>query len=127
MFNLFFNGMAAFQQAGMLLAGALCFAIGALIFGNGMYWRLKATRVNGITFAMLGGIVAVGAFRFKKYIIPKEQRLSVSDWRAARESEHAQELAKTPVQPIEEFRASPDGIKAVAQERQQARLAVPIL
>lgn len=219
MFDLIFHSMAAFQQVGMLLAGAICFGIGALIIGNALYWRLRAVRVEGtivgvrnrggyyypvyrymlpsgeerestsssgsgsakgmdtgqavrlmvfadkpdeaqpagsflypvvglfflvpgavflrmalvlfpvnaLTFAMMGLFAAIGFFKVKKHIIPKAQRGTVAEWRAARETEHAKELANSPVKPIEDFRASPEGLKAAAQEQKQARFAVPLL
>jgi hypothetical protein len=219
MFDLFFNGMMAFQQAAMILGGGLCFLIGVGILGNGLYWRLKAERVEatiigirkkdihyypvyryvlpsgetrestsstgtnsmrgmetgktvrlmvfpdkpeearpaasilylfvglfflgpGILFlkialfsypltiysyAMLGGLVLMGALKFSRHIVPKEQRGTIAQWREKRKAERAKEWENSPVRPVEEFRDTPEGIKAVAQERQQARVAMPIL
>lgn len=46
-FDLFFNGMIAFNQIGWLLGGLIFSVLGGLLLGNGFYWRLRATRVEG--------------------------------------------------------------------------------
>jgi hypothetical protein len=219
MFDLFFNGMMAFQQAAMILGGGLCFMIGAGILGNGLYWRLRAERVEatiigirkkdiyyypvyrymlkngetrestsstgigsmrgmetgrtvrlmvfpdksdearsagsiiylvaglfflapGILFlklalfsypltifswAMFGFLVLLGALKFRKHIIPKEQRGTIAAWKEKRKAERAKEWDNSPVTTAEAFRDTPEGIKAVVQARQQARIAMPIL
>jgi hypothetical protein len=47
MFDLIFNGFAAFTQVMMLLGGFICLGIGALIGGSALHWRLRAQRVEG--------------------------------------------------------------------------------
>ncbi|MEZ0224960.1 MAG: DUF3592 domain-containing protein [Alphaproteobacteria bacterium] len=219
MFDLFFNGMMAFQQAAMILGGGLCFLIGAGILSNGLYWRLKAERVEatiigirkkdiyyypvyrytlqngetrdstsstgtnsmrgmetgktlrlmvfpdkpeearpaasilylivglfflgpgilflkialfsypltGFSYAMLGVLVLMAALKFSKHIIPKEQRGTIAEWKEKRKAARAKEWESSPVSTMEAFRDTPEGIKAVVQERQQARVAMPIL
>ncbi|TAL30610.1 MAG: DUF3592 domain-containing protein [Alphaproteobacteria bacterium] len=219
MLDLFFNGMMAFQQAAMILGGGLCFLIGAGIIGNGLYWRLKAERVDatiigvrkkgiyyypvyryilgsgeqretisstgtnsmrgmetgkavrlmifpdkpeearpaasilylivglfflgpGILFlkialfsypltvysyGMIGVLVLMAALKIRRHIIPKEQRGTVAEWKEKRKAERAKEWESSSLTTMEEFRDTPEGIRAVVQERQQARIAMPIL
>ncbi|MET0985234.1 MAG: DUF3592 domain-containing protein [Steroidobacteraceae bacterium] len=47
MFDLLFNSIAAFQQAGLLLLSLVCCGLGALLVAHDLYWRLRATRVEG--------------------------------------------------------------------------------
>lgn len=219
MVDFFFNGMMAFQQAAMILGGGICFLIGVGILGNGLYWRLKAERVEativgirkkdiyyypvyrymlkngeqrestsstgtnsmrgmetgktvrlmvfpdkpeearpaasilylilglfflgpgllflkialfsypltGFSYGMIGVLVLMAALKMRKFIIPKEQRGTLAQWQEKRKAERAKKWDNSPVRTLEEFRDTPEGIKAVAQERQQARVAMPIL
>jgi hypothetical protein len=65
MFNLIFSGIQAFNQVGMF-AGALVFlAIGGLLLGNSLYWRLHAQRVTGTVVGVLpNGKVYVTVYRY---------------------------------------------------------------
>lgn len=47
MFDLLVNTMAAWNQAGCLIAAAVCTSLGSLCLGNRLYWRLCALRVSG--------------------------------------------------------------------------------
>lgn len=47
MFEAAFNAVSAFNQAGLILAGAFLLLIGGLILGDALNWRLCATRVEG--------------------------------------------------------------------------------
>lgn len=63
MFDLVFNGFAAFQQMGMLLAGLMCLGIGGLIIGNCLYWRQRAEHVEGTII----GVKQDGVFYYPVY------------------------------------------------------------
>ena len=52
MFEFFFSGMHAFQTLLMLFMGFAFLAIGKLLAGNFIYWRLKASRTKGRVVAM---------------------------------------------------------------------------
>lgn len=77
MFDLFFHGMMAFQQAAMILGGGICFAIGAFIMGNGLYWRIRAERVD----ATIIGVRKKGIYYYPVYrytLASGEQRETTS-------------------------------------------------
>ena len=219
MFDLLFNGMAAFSQAMTLLGGVICAGIGLLILGNGWYWRLRAQRVDGtiigvrqkdkvyynvyryilpngetqeatsdsgsgltggretgravrlilfpdrpdrvrepgavlmtmiglcfllpgifllktsfthfpvtpMTGIVLAALLGVAALKIRKNIIPKEQRLSLTDWQAARKRERDAELNALPVRPIEEILDSPEKRLELQRQRKANRVMAPLL
>src|SRR5438046_7381070 len=47
MFDLILSGLAAYNQIGMLVGAGICLALGGLLLGNSLYWRLTAIRVVG--------------------------------------------------------------------------------
>ncbi|MDE1151305.1 MAG: DUF3592 domain-containing protein [Micavibrio sp.] len=63
MLDTLFSGFAAFNQVGALLAGLFCLAIGCGVLGNGIYWRMKAERVN----ATVTGVRQSGKFYYTVY------------------------------------------------------------
>ena len=46
MFQLIAGAAAAWNQVGLLVGGALCAGIGALLLGSRLHWRLRASRVT---------------------------------------------------------------------------------
>lgn len=47
LFEIVFNGFAAFNQIGMLLGGGICLLIGGAILGDSIYTRIAGRRVQG--------------------------------------------------------------------------------
>jgi hypothetical protein len=45
--DLLFSAMTAWNQTGLFIGGLFCLGVGALLFCNSIYWRLKAERVEG--------------------------------------------------------------------------------
>src|SRR5579871_6136728 len=53
MFDLIASGIQAFNQVGMFAAATICLAIGGLILGDSLYWRLYALRVTGTVIGVV--------------------------------------------------------------------------
>src|SRR5689334_1008095 len=53
MFDLFIDGIRAYNQIAMLIGAAICLGIGGLILGNSLYWRLHAERVTGTIIGVI--------------------------------------------------------------------------
>jgi len=47
MFKMLVDGIGAFNQVGLLIGALGCAALGAVLLGNALYWRLHAVRVQG--------------------------------------------------------------------------------
>jgi len=61
--DLLSSGAVAYNQVGAFLGGFLCLAIGGVILGNGLYWRMKAMRVD----ATVTGVRQSGKFYYAVY------------------------------------------------------------
>ncbi|MDD9900215.1 MAG: DUF3592 domain-containing protein [Alphaproteobacteria bacterium] len=68
MFDLAFDAMSSFHQAGFLLGAGVCLLLGGALFGNAVYWRTKAQRVEGTII----GIRKKGQYHYNvySYIMP---------------------------------------------------------
>lgn len=219
MLDLIFDGAFAFQQVMALIAALVCLALGGLLFGNWVYWRIRATRVSGtivgvrqkdkfyytvysymlptgetfeatsdtgygtmkgqetnrivpllvfpeeplkvtpansfvmsivglvlmapgffflhmalfsypvtwLTGVILAAFVLYGAMGFRKFIIPKEQRLAPEDWKAQRKAARRKEMESLPIRQMEDILATPEMTAELALQRKNSRLAAPFV
>lgn len=219
MFDLVFNGMAAFQQAALFLAALFFLAIGGLFLWNEVWARLTSVRVTGnvvgvrqkgacyyavysymlpsgetfestadsgssfikgketnrttpllvskkdplrvrpansysggilgillltpgvmlarfflassqttpLTWLVLGGIIFYGAMRFRKFIIPKNERLSPAAWKESRKAARQKEMESLPLRQIEDILASPEMKAEKEKQKKDSRFAAPFV
>ncbi len=91
------------------------------------YAALTVFPVTFLTWAILGVFIFIGAMRFRKYIIPKEQRLAPADWKATRKAERRKAMESLPVRQIEDILASPEVAAKRELERKNGRMAAPVV
>jgi len=99
---------------------------GAVFFLIGLWPLHKALTersVTGLTWLMLGGVVALIAYRGRAFIIPKGDRKSRSEWQSKRRDE----LAAAPIRRIEDVLASPEAAQRRERDEKQSRLVRPLL
>jgi hypothetical protein len=53
MFDFIFQAGQAYQQVGLFIGALICLAIGGLILGNSLYWRVHALRAQGTVIGVI--------------------------------------------------------------------------
>lgn len=100
--------------------------VGLLLAAPGLwlvYTAFTAFEVNGFTWATLAVLAIMSFNRFRRSIIPKNQRLSVEEWRMQRRSE----IDLLPVQTAEDLRQSPSAQAEQARYAKQAKITAPLM
>jgi hypothetical protein len=65
MFDLIFQGAQAYNQIGFFIGALVCLAIGGLMLGNSMYWRLHALRAPGTVIGVIAsGVTYTPVYRY---------------------------------------------------------------
>jgi hypothetical protein len=80
-----------------------------------------------LTGVVLIGVIAVFAYRARRWVIPKAQRKTAREGFEERTRAHQAELAAFPVRPIEAVFAAPAAEAAAAASRRRSRLVPPLL
>lgn len=106
--------------------GAIWPIIGLLLTAPGVYLVLLAFtkyEITGFTWATLAVLAIMSFNRFRRSIIPKNQRLSREEWRMNKRME----MDSLPVYTAEDIRQSPEMQRRDAYYEKQAKVAAPIL
>lgn len=113
------------RQAGGLW-GVFFFVILAGMGGIFLKCALRVQPLNIYTAVMVVFFLAYGAIKLRRKIIPKDERLSVSQWRARRRAERAQEWDAIPLQQIEDIKMSDEYRQTLQQQKRSYKTAAPI-
>jgi hypothetical protein len=100
--------------------------IGVVLTGMGLVFFKIALKmpVTPMTVVMAIALSGYFAFKFKKHIIPKGQRLSLAAWKAQHLTKDIDPAAVTTVEKIQQ---TPEYKKMAALSKTQSRIAIPIL
>jgi hypothetical protein len=101
--------------------------VGLAISGMGLVFvkvALASAPVTPMTFVILAALLGTCALKMKKYIIPKSQRGTLSEWQAARRAQNLKEWQAIPIQHAEDIETAPENRAANVKN---ARAAVPLL
>lgn len=107
------------------------FLFGALALGlpGGVMAYLGATLypLNAASFVALATVCLYGGAKLRKYIIPKDKRLTPGQWKAQRLAARNAKLATSPVTPIEEIAARPEMAARRQLQAKSAKISAPLL
>ena len=71
MFEFIAGALSALNQVGLLLGGALCAGVGALLLGSRLHWRLRGTRITGTLIGVRqGGLSGSAFYPVYRYALP---------------------------------------------------------
>jgi hypothetical protein len=79
------------------------------------------------TIFFLFAIFTYGAAKFRKLIIPKEERRSPLAWKEQRRKRRREEMEKLPLRPLEDILRSPENKKLQADQNRATGWLVPIM
>lgn len=113
------------ESGGYLMGifGAIFLAPGIWMF----YMALTAYPVTPMTGLVAVGMIVMLVKKARRFLIPKAERLSVTDWKNKKMATRRAEVSSLPVRSMEEILSAPETIEKLEKQRKSARIAAPLL